>query len=171
MLESLGESAVYQAYRRAPEEVADDVRGVDLVALWDAGGRRRGRSPRQWARRCQRLDQLDVRGEAVLATPDDALAYAEHLDTRIALEIHEALMARLRADPGRLLSACDSPLVGFFARIAAEQEGVEPDEAGAWLMARVKEHARRESLDDYAAETAVARARRAIDASRPRPGP
>ncbi|WP_422928589.1 hypothetical protein [Singulisphaera sp. PoT] len=160
------DSAVFRALQSLGDSNHSREGMVDLDKLWNASGRRRGRSPRQWAARCNRSgDDIEIvagyQGES-LASHHHALDYAQYLDPAVERFCMELLAHKLREASGRSMLQCPNNPFMALAATAAVMSGsrVSPEEA----QRRIIKDAVAESgdLDVYDQETKIAEVQRAL---------
>jgi hypothetical protein len=152
------------AFRRFTDLISAEPGGrVDLGEIWEAGGARRGRSPRHWwSRFCRRFaGDVEDEGERLLADEGAALHYLQWIDRRVLKAVQAEFVRKMRANPLRNLLGCPDPLMGSLAVAAvASGKGVGIDEAKRALVKGAVEAT--EGLDDLERESRVAEVQRAV---------
>jgi len=135
---------------------------VDASALWRASGRKRNKSPRAWL--CKDDIVHDPGGSPdvpIMITVETAFRYVQILCDKILLAANAVFWNKLKADPARHVMGCPNEIMGIVAVGAVmEDRGMNQDEAAAHITKHVAE--RTAGLGEYAQETAVAKAQRAV---------
>ena len=152
---------------------------VNLTDLWRASGRRRGYSPRQYARRdSDMLEGAEFLGnradDPVWVEEKYAYHYMQLLDDKIMRVMGKVFMRQIRKDPvGLLLSASEhsegaSTLLGMLVSPANAVGGNRSEGDARLIEEAVK---RTEGLDVYAQESLIMKIQRALsDAAKIRSG-
>ena len=143
---------------------------VNLTRLWRASGRKRGYSPRQYARHeLHMLGDAEFVGnradDAVFVAKTCAYSYMYFLDADIMKFMNKMHMNSFRKGPvGKLLSASeyselDSSILGMLVSVANAVDGNRTEGDARLIAAAV---ARTQGLDIYAQETAIMKVQRAV---------
>jgi len=135
---------------------------IDASALWRASGRKRNKSPRAWL--CKDNIVHDPGGSPdvpIMITVETAFQYVQILCNKILMAANAVFSNKLKADPARHVMGYPDQIMGILA-VGATMEGTSmtQEEAAAHITKQVAE--RTSGLGEYAQETAVAKAQRAV---------
>src|SRR4051794_24247094 len=111
--QAIAESAVYRELVRGYRTEV-----YDLTKIWLAGGRKKGRSPRQWAAREDFSVPMGNATSPCLVDEGAANQYACHLCPTVQMRLNSILLEAFRNDPVRYLM--DDPS-GLMSLILAPQ--------------------------------------------------
>lgn len=168
LFEELSGNPIWEAFQEQAQHAEDTP--INLTALWRAGGRKRGWSPRQYPRMysswCERLDFWGTKpDDPAYADERTAFHYMKIIYYALKITYNNMFIAAVKANPaGMLLNATEhsegaASIAAMFISAANAVDGSRTEGDARIIDAAVK---MTEGLDVYAQETKIAKAQRAL---------